>query len=102
MILNVKLKLKLNMDYALSGALRLSYKLVHHHMDSTKPKLTTAKISRGMSEWACVAKTMTWKLDSAKGVLANNASISKAALPQVTWETQKDHQTSENHKKMLE
>ena len=47
---------------------------------------------------ACVAKTMTWMLDLAKGVLAHDTSITKASLPQVMWGTQKDHQTSKNHK----
>ena len=48
---------------------------------------------------ACVAKTMTWTLDLAKGVLAHDANISKVLLPQVMWETQENHQVNENHKK---
>ena len=100
MILSVELTL--SVDSTLSVELGSSRELVHHHMDSTKPRLTTAKISRGMSARACVARTMMWKLDSAKGVLAHDASISKASLPQVTWKIQEDHQTSENHKRMLE
>ena len=55
-----------------------------------------------MSVRACVAKTMMWTLDSAKGVLAHDVNISKASLPQVTWEIQEDDQTSENYKKTLE
>ena len=71
-------------------------------MDSTRPSSSIIRVSRGMSVRACVAKTMTWTLDSAKGVFAHDASISKASLPQVTGGTQEDHQTSENHKKRLE
>ena len=45
---------------------------------------------------------MMWKLDSAKGVLAHDASIREVSLPQVIWETQENHQINENHKKRLE
>jgi hypothetical protein len=46
-----------------------------------------------------VAKTMTWELNSAKGVLAHDASIGEVSLPQVMWETQDNHQVNENIKK---
>ena len=82
-------------------------------MDSTSQSFTKAKISeersvakagssRGISARACAAKTMTWELDSAKGVLVHDASISNISLPQVMWEAQDNHQINENHKKMLE
>ena len=71
-------------------------------MDSTRPSSSTVRISRGMSARVCMAKTMTWRLDSAKGVLAYDASISEVLLPQVMWETPENHQVNENHKKRLE
>ena len=49
-----------------------------------------------------MAKTMTWELDSAKGVLVHDASISAVSLPQVIWEAQENHQINENYKKRLE
>jgi hypothetical protein len=42
---------------------------------------------------------MTWELNSAKGVLAHDASIGEVSLPQVMWETQDNHQVNENIKK---
>ena len=48
---------------------------------------------------ACVAKTMTWTFDSAKGVLAHDVSISEVLLPQVMWKIQENHQVNENHKR---
>ena len=77
-------------------------KVGHQPMESTKPSVTTSRNSRGMLLRACVAKTMMWTLDSTKGVLASDASISKASSPQVTGGTQEDHQTSEDHKERLE
>ena len=71
-------------------------------MDSTRPSVTTSRSSRGISARACAAKTMMWELDSAKGALAHDASISEVSLPQVMWETQENHQINENYKKMLE
>ena len=72
-----------------------SCKVGHHPMDSTRTSFTKAKSSRGISAKACTAKTMTWELDSAKGVLAHDASISEVSLPQVMWETQDNHQVNE-------
>jgi hypothetical protein len=74
----------------------------HHPMDSTKTIFTKARSSRGISAKACMAKTLTWELDSAKGVLAHDASISEVSLPQVMWGAQENHQINENHKKRLE
>ena len=91
----------LSVDLALSVELESSCEVGHYPMDSTKPRFTTVRGSRGMSARACMAKTMTWKLDSAKGALAHDASISEASLPQVTWETQEGHQINENQSKML-
>ena len=71
-------------------------------MDSTRPSFTTVRSSRGISARACTAKTMTWELDLAKGVLAHDASIGEVSLPQVMWETQRNHQINENHRKRLE
>ena len=71
-------------------------------MDSTSQSFTQAKGSRGISARACTAKTMKWELDSAKGVLAHDASISEVSLPQVMWETQENHEINENYKKRLE
>ena len=75
---------------------------MNEFMDSTRPNSSMIRVSRGMSVRVCVAKKMTWTLDSTNGVLAPDASISKASLPQVTWGTQEDHQTSEDHKQRLE
>jgi hypothetical protein len=44
-------------------------------MESTRPSSSTVRISRGISARACVAKTMAWTLESAKGVLAHDAII---------------------------
>ena len=71
-------------------------------MGSTRPSGSTAKNSRGISARACTAKTMTWELDLAKGVLAHDVSIGEVSLPQVMWETKEDHQLNENHRKRLE
>ena len=49
-----------------------------------------------------MAKTMTWRLDATKGVLAHDASISEVLLPQVMWETQENYQVNENLEKRLE
>jgi hypothetical protein len=71
-------------------------------MESARPSSSTVRISGGISARACVAKTMAWTLESAKGVLAHKASISKASLPQVSMETQENHQNNENRKKRLD
>ena len=71
-------------------------------MESTKLSVTTPRNSRGMSVWACVAKTMTWTFDLIKGELVPNASICKTSLPQVMGGTREGHQTSEGRKKRLE
>ena len=70
-------------------------------MDSQRPSSSTIRVSRGMSVRVCMAKMMTWTFDSAKCVLAHDASTSKVSLPQVMWGIQEDHQTSENHKKKV-
>ena len=74
----------------------------HHLMDSTRQSSSTVRVSRGISARACTAKTMLWRLDSAKGALARDASIDKVSLRRVMWETQENHQVNENHKKRLE
>ena len=71
-------------------------------MDSTRPSSSTIRVSRGMSVRACMAKTMTWTFDSAKGVLTHDASISEVSFPQAMGETQENHLVTENHKKGLE
>ena len=64
--------------------------------------MAKTKGSRGISARACVARAMTWKLDSVEGVLAHDASIREVSLPQVMWEIHENHQTNGKHKKMLE
>ena len=49
--------------------------------------LAKAKGSKGISARACVAKTMTWELESAKGVTIHYVSIVEASSPQTTWKT---------------
>jgi hypothetical protein len=92
---------RLALKLTLSLELASSCEVGHYPMDSTRPSSTTARSSRGISARACVAKTMTWELNSAKGVLAHDASINKVSLTQEMWKTQEDHQINENHKKML-
>ena len=43
--------------------------------------LAKAKISRGLSAKACVAKAMTWTLEMANALPSHEASISKAPWP---------------------
>ena len=57
-------------------------------MDLTSQTFTQAKGSRGILAKACVAKTMTWELESAKGVIVHDASISKVPLTQEMWKAQ--------------
>ena len=71
-------------------------------MASTSQSFTRAKGSRGILARACIAKTMTWRLDSAKGVLIPDASMSEVLFPQAVGETQANPQVTENHKKRLE
>jgi hypothetical protein len=49
-------------------------------MDLTRPSSTTTRSSRGILVRACVAKTMTWELNSAKGVPAHDASIGEVSF----------------------
>ena len=58
-------------------------------MDSTSRSFTQAKSSRGISAKACAAKTMTWELESAKGVIVHDASSIEISLPQAMWEAKK-------------
>ena len=51
--------------------------------------LAKAKYSRGISARACVTKTMTWELASAKGVPAYDASSIEASLSHTNWEDEK-------------
>ena len=51
--------------------------------------LAKAKGSRGISARACVAKTMTWELKSAKGVTEHDDSGVEASSPQAMWEAKK-------------
>jgi hypothetical protein len=44
------------------------------------------KRSRGISARACMAKTMTWELESAKGVTVHDASSIEASLYQAMCE----------------
>ena len=71
-------------------------------MDSTRWSFTHAKSSRGISARACAAKTMTWELESAKGVIVQDASIIEVSLPQSSVGGQENYQINENHKKMME
>ena len=82
MILSVELTL--SVDLAISVELESNREIGHHPMDSTEPRFTTVRGLKGMSARACVTKTMTWKLDSAKGALAHDVNISNTSLPQVT------------------
>ena len=52
-------------------------------MDSTRPNVTTVRSSRGIFARACIAKTMTWELDSATSVPAHEASINEVLFSQV-------------------
>ena len=52
--------------------------------------LAKAKNSRGISARACVAKTMTWDLESAKGVTSYDASSIEASLSHANWEDEKN------------
>jgi hypothetical protein len=45
--------------------------------------------SRGISARACAAKTMTWELESAKGVTVHDASSVEASSSQAMWEVKK-------------
>ena len=45
---------------------------------------------------------MTWRLDSAKGVLTHDASISDVLFPQAVGETQANPRVTKIHKKRLE
>jgi hypothetical protein len=47
------------------------------------------KSSRGISARACVAKTMTWEFESAKGVTIHDTSSIEASLFQAMCETKK-------------
>jgi hypothetical protein len=47
------------------------------------------KSSRGISARACVAKTMTWEFESAKGVIVHDASSIEASLSQAMCEAKK-------------
>ena len=38
---------------------------------------------------ACAAKTMTWELELAKGVIIHDASSVEASSPQAMWEAKK-------------
>ena len=58
-------------------------------MDSTSESLAKTKRSRGISAKACVAKTMTWELESAKGVTIHDASGIEASLFQAKCEAKK-------------
>ena len=51
--------------------------------------LAKAKGSRGIPARACVAKTMTWELEAAKGVTVPDASGIEASSPQAMWEAKK-------------
>ena len=57
-------------------------------MDSTSQSFTQTKNSRGISAKACEAKTMTWELKTAQGVIVHDASISKVLLTQEMWKAQ--------------
>ena len=78
-----------------------NWEVGHQPMESTKPSVTTSTNSRGISARACVAKTMTWELASAKGATAHEASSIEVSVPQVMGETQENYHINENHKKML-
>ena len=58
-------------------------------MDSTSESLAKTKRSRGISAKACVAKTMTWEFESAKGVTIHDASGIEASLFQAKCEAKK-------------
>jgi hypothetical protein len=47
------------------------------------------KNSRGISARACVAKTMTWELESAKGVTVHDGSSIEASLSHAMCEAKK-------------
>ena len=63
---------------------------------------THVKGSRGMSARAYTTKTMTWELTSAKGVIANDASVGKETLTQVMEGIQENYPLNEKQKKVLE
>ena len=46
-----------------------------------------------------MAKTMTWELESAKGVIIQDASIIEVSLPQSNVGGQENYQINEYHKK---
>ena len=46
-----------------------------------KKSLAKAKISKGISTRACLAKAITWELESAKALPKCEGSISEASLP---------------------
>jgi hypothetical protein len=58
-------------------------------MDSTSESFAKTKSSRGISARACVAKTMTWELESAKGVTIHDTSGIEASLSQAKCEAKK-------------
>jgi hypothetical protein len=56
---------------------------------SEEKSWTKTKSSRGILARACVAKTMTWELESAKGVTVHNASSIETSLSQAMCEAKK-------------
>jgi hypothetical protein len=58
-------------------------------MSSEEKSWAKTKSSSGISARACVAKTMTWELESAKGVTIHDASSIEASLSQAMCEAKK-------------
>ena len=100
--LTLLVKLTWSVELTSNVELAPSCEFGHHHMESTKPSVTTSRNSRGISARACMAKTMTWELASAKGATPHEASIIEASLPQMMGAIQENYSINENHKKMLE